>query len=30
VDGPLLVERLGPCLLVREMGIQSNKVIVIQ
>jgi hypothetical protein len=30
VDGPLLVERLGPRLLVRDMGIQSSKVFVIQ
>ncbi len=30
VDGPLLVERLGPRLLVRDMGIQSRKVFVIQ
>jgi hypothetical protein len=30
VDGPLLVVRLGPHLLVRDMGIQSSKVFVIQ
>jgi hypothetical protein len=30
VDGPLLVERLGPRLLVRDMGIQPSKVFVIQ
>ncbi len=30
MDGPLLVERLGPRLLVRDMGIQSSKVFVIQ
>jgi hypothetical protein len=30
VDGPLLVVRLGPCLLVRDMGLQSSKVFVIQ
>jgi hypothetical protein len=30
VDGPLLVVRLGPRLLVRDMGIQSSKVFVIQ
>jgi hypothetical protein len=30
VDVPVLVERLGPCLLVRDMGIQSSKVYVIQ
>jgi hypothetical protein len=30
VDGPLLVVRLGPCLLIRDVGIQSSKVFVIQ
>ncbi len=30
VDEPLLVERLGPCLLVRDTGIQSSKVFVIR
>ncbi len=30
MDGPLLVVKLGPCLLVRDMGIQSSKVFVIQ
>ncbi len=30
MDRPLLVERLGPRLLVRDMGIQSSKVFVIQ
>jgi hypothetical protein len=30
VDKPLLVERLGPRVLVRDMGIQSSKVFVIQ
>jgi hypothetical protein len=30
VDGPLLVVRLGPRLLVRGVGIQSRKVFVIQ
>ncbi len=30
MDGPLLVERLGPRLLLRDMGIQSSKVSVIQ
>ncbi len=30
MDGPLLVVRLGPRLLVRDMGIQSSKVFVIQ
>ncbi len=30
MDGPLLVERLGPQLLARDMGIQSSKVCVIQ
>jgi hypothetical protein len=30
MDRPLLVERLGPRLLVRDMGIQSSKVFLIQ
>jgi hypothetical protein len=30
VDGPLSVVRLGPRLLVRDVGIQSSKVLVIQ
>ncbi len=30
MEGPLLLERLGPHLLVRDMGIQSSKVFVIQ